>query len=199
MPHPIPGLLRKWVAQGRFDTHDVSPVVGQEHRGHWAGHAPGQIENAQMFECSCHTPPPLDNLVHRTIALTMSEGWKCSVPSFMASAPDSAPAGPRRTDRAGHLVGPWILRGWPSTASLLRALHGAGAAAPRREPFAMKLVATDRCELRGKPVQIVLHHLQPPSRSAGHQQNGVATVCRRRGVAPIGGDCRLYSFHETSH
>ena len=29
-----------------------------------------------------------------------------------------------------------------------------------RQPFAMKPGATDRCDLRGKPVQIVLHHLQ---------------------------------------
>ena len=63
IPDPIPGLLRKWIAQGRLDAHDVRPVVGQEHGGHWAGHAPGQIENAQMLECSSHTTPPLHILV----------------------------------------------------------------------------------------------------------------------------------------
>ena len=65
VPHPIPGLLRKWIAQGRLDPDDVSAVVGKEHRGHRAGHAPGQVENAQMFECSSHTAPPLHILVGR--------------------------------------------------------------------------------------------------------------------------------------
>ena len=43
VPHPIPGLLRKWIAQGRLDPHNVSSIVGKEHRGHRAGHAPGQV------------------------------------------------------------------------------------------------------------------------------------------------------------
>src|SRR6202453_2877243 len=73
VPHPIPGLLRKWIAQGRLDTHDVSAVVSKEHRGHRAGHAPGQVENAQMLECSCHTAPPLHLRLGPTIAPTMSQ------------------------------------------------------------------------------------------------------------------------------
>ena len=63
IPDPVPGLLRKWIAQGRLDSNDVSPVVGKEHRRHRAGHTPGQVENAQFRECSSHTTPPLHILV----------------------------------------------------------------------------------------------------------------------------------------
>ena len=74
VPHPIPGLLRKWIAQRRLDTHDVSSVVGKEHRGHRAGHAPGQVENAEMFECSpAIRLHPFTFGFGLTIALTMSQ------------------------------------------------------------------------------------------------------------------------------
>ena len=73
IPHPIPGLLRKWIAQGRLDTHDVSPVVGKEHRGHRAGHTPGQVENAQIARMLQPYDSTPSHSGGSTIALTMSE------------------------------------------------------------------------------------------------------------------------------
>ena len=72
IPDPVPRLLGKRIARGRLDPYDVGTVVGQEHRGHGAGDAPGQVEDAQIFECSSHTTPPLHIPVGSTIVLTMS-------------------------------------------------------------------------------------------------------------------------------
>ena len=72
IPDPVPGLLRKRIARGRLDPYDVGTVVGQEHGGHGAGDAPGQVEDAQIFECSSHTTPPLHIPVASTIVSTMS-------------------------------------------------------------------------------------------------------------------------------
>ena len=72
IPDPVPGLLRKRIARGRLDPYDVGTVVGQEHGGHGAGDAPGQVEDTQIFECSSHTTPPLHIPVASTIVSTMS-------------------------------------------------------------------------------------------------------------------------------
>ena len=59
IPDPVPGLLREWITRRRLDPYDIGAVVGQEHGGHGAGDAPGQIEDTQMIERSSHTTPPL--------------------------------------------------------------------------------------------------------------------------------------------
>ena len=102
IPDPVPGLLRKRIARGRLDPYDVGTVVGQEHGGHGAGDAPGQVEDTQIFECSSHTTPPLHIPVASTIVSTMSlHDEAARKPGTPLSGTPPALSGSEQTPRTG--------------------------------------------------------------------------------------------------
>ena len=54
LPDAVARLHPKGITAGRLDLGDQRAVVGEEHRRHGSGNAPGEVENTQTVENAWH-------------------------------------------------------------------------------------------------------------------------------------------------
>ena len=57
-PDPLPGQRSALVAGRWLDLGDVRAVVGEQHRGHRARYATGEVEHPDAVEYACHRDAP---------------------------------------------------------------------------------------------------------------------------------------------
>jgi hypothetical protein len=57
-PDPVPGQGSGRIALGWLDLGDIRAVVGEQHRGHRARYATGEVEHPDAVEYACHLDAP---------------------------------------------------------------------------------------------------------------------------------------------